>query len=220
MNSTRLWVVVASVFMAVCPTGCVHGPGSGTARQGSSFTVSLPPLKLADGEYIQSVEITIEGGRIASLNRTWDDWDMEMNWDRPGYLTLNCEARHFNAGFPSTRAFDRFIVVESNSGSLDIAATVHTASTSDTGRRENVYRLARSDLIFSPPPGASVWRTRAPFDYSPGSAKYVVQWGYDAAEIAKQLEVTAGQLSSLNPGVDLAQLKVGQVLVVSEPARK
>jgi hypothetical protein len=220
MLATRLLLGVAAAFMAVCVTGCVHGTKSDTVSHGSSFTVSLRPLKLADREYIQSVEVTIECGRIATINRTWDDWDMELIWDSPGVLAFNCKARHFSSGFPSTQEFDRFITVQVDSGSFDIMATVHTDSIDDTGRGERVYHLSRSEFTLSPRPSASVWRARAAFYHSPESKTYIVQWGYNATEIAEQLHLTVGQLSFLNPGVRLSQLNVGQVLNGSEQALK
>jgi hypothetical protein len=228
MNSARFFLIVALAVTAVCNTSCVHGTKPGAVSRGSSFTVSLPPLKLADTEYIESVEITIEGGRIATINRTWDDWDMGLQWDNPGSLTLSCRARHFSAGRQSTGDFTRIVTVEAGSpsrettksGSFDIMATVRTACPNGTGRQNREYHLVRSDLILSPPPSPSIWRTRAQFHRSPESRTYVVQWGYGATEIANQLGMTVGQLSSLNPSVDLSHLQVGQVLIVSEPAHK
>jgi hypothetical protein len=223
MNPARLLVIVASAFAAVCTTSCVHGTKPDPASRGSSFTVSLPPLDLAAEEYIQSVEVTIESGRIATIDRTWDDWDMELEWDNPEELALKCHARHFSTGFQSTQDFSRFITVQVGSLSsraFDIMATVRTASTERTGRGEREYHLGRSDLILSPKPSASIWRIRGPFSLSPESGTYIVQWGYDGAEIAKQLGITIDQLALLNPGVDLSHLKVGQVLVVSEKVRK
>jgi hypothetical protein len=228
LKSARLLVIVASAFTAVCNTSCVHGTKPDAVSRGSSFAVSLPPLKLADWEYIQSIEVTIEGGRIATINRTWDDWDMELDWDSPGDLALKCQARHFSSGFQSTQEFNRFITVQvgspscdtTGSTSFDIMATVRTGSPDGTGRGEREYHLARSELILSPRPSASIWGKRAPFYYSPESRTYIVQWGYNATEIAKQLGVAVGELSLLNPGVDLSHLKVGQVLIVSEQERK
>lgn len=220
MFAWRILLVASLVFMTAFAGGCVHRIKPAAANHGLLFTISLPPLKLAEEEYIQSVEVLVEGGRIATINRTWDDWDIGIKWDSPNLLAMNCEARHFSAGFASTREFDRFITVEAASGSFDITATVNTDSTDNTGRGERVYHLSRSDFILTPRPSASVWSSRAAFYHTPESKTYIVQWGYSAKEIAECLHLTEGQLSSLNPGVDLSQLKAGQVLNVSELERK
>ncbi len=228
MMSTRLLVMVVSIFMAVGNTGCVHAPKPDPARPGLLCTVSLPPLKLEAGESIQSVEVTIVDGRIATINRTWDDWDLALVWDSPGELELKCHARHFVSGFQSTQKFGRFITVRVGPllgdsprlTSFDIMATVRTGSTDKTGRGERDYHFSRSDIVLSPSPPVSVWRKRDPFSRPSEVGVYFVQWGYGGAEIAEHFHLTMEQLSLLNPGVDLSHLKVGQALLVSAQTRK
>jgi hypothetical protein len=228
MKSNRLLAIVASAFMAVWNTGCVHGPKADAPDHGSLCTVSLPPLELAGGEYIQSVEVTISDGHIATINRTWDDWDMKLEWDSPGDLALKCRARHFSSGFQSTRAFNRFITVQvgspacdtSRSTSFDIRATVRTDSTDKARRGEREYHFSRFDIVLSPEPNAAVCIKRDALLRTSEAGVYVVQWGHSATEIAAHFHLTVGQLSLLNPGVDLSHLRVGQRLLVSEPAAK
>src|ERR1039458_188374 len=122
---------------------------------------------------------------------------MQFTGISPVDLALKCHARHFSSGFQSTREFNRFITVQAGSPSgdttgstsFDIMATVRTDSTDRTGRGEREDHLARSELILSPRPSASIWRTRAPFYHPPESRTYIIQWGYNATEIAKQLGV-------------------------------
>ena len=221
MLSTRLMVKVSAAFMVVCAVGCVHRTKSEADSQGVLFTVSLPTLKLAGNEYIQKVDVTIYGGHIVTINRTWDDWNISIGPDsNPDDWIVFCEARHFSNGFSSTHELDRFITVKADSASFDIKADVTTERAGDPDLGDKVYHLSRTEFILSPRPNASVWKTRQAFNYSPASRKYVVQWGYDAREIVEQLHLSESQLSLFNPGVDLSQLEVGQVLNVSAPERK
>ena len=221
MSSMRLMAIVSAALMAVCVVGCVHGTKPDAARHSLLFTVSLPPLKLAENEYIQSVDVTIYGGRIATVNRTWDDWNISIGPDsNPDDWVCYCEARHFSNGFSSTHELDRFITVKADLAAFDIRAAVTTERAGVPDLGEKVYHLSRAEFILNPRPGASVWRQRAAFDHAPESHTYIVQWDYDAMEIGKRLHLTEAQLSLLNPGVDLSQLKVGQVLNVSAQVRK
>ncbi len=212
-------MTIASVLLAIGNIGCVHHSAASKPENGTSFTVSLPPLKLADGENIQSVEVKIFGGRIVSINRTWDDWNIEMYWDTPDNQIIKCEAGHFVSGVFTTHKFDRFITVEPKMDfpelpSIDISATVTTDGSGSGGRE---HHISRSEFILNPKPSAAIWRTRDPFFPGNKPGLYCVQWGYSATEIAAHFHISIGRLSVLNPGVNLANLKVGQMLYVSEP---
>jgi len=218
--STWILVIVASVLMAVCNTGCVHRPAIYAEHDGLLCTVSLPPLTLAYEEYIQSLEVTIADGRVATINQTWDDWDMELDWDSPRDLALKCHARHFSSGFQSTQAFNRFMTVQVKGTSFDIMATVRTASTDNTGRGEREYHISPSEIVLTPRPHPALWLSKEAFYRCPEDGVYIVQWGYSAREIAAQCHLSIEQLSLLNPGVDLSNLKVGQKIHVAQPSGK
>jgi hypothetical protein len=223
MNSNHLSVIIVSAFMAVCNIGCVHQNYAG--HGGPLFTVSLPPLKLAQGEYVESVEIDVLEGRIATINRTWDDWDTDLFWDSPDKMIWKSYAGHFGNGFEDTQPFSRFITVQTGSAStdlswlpsFDIMATVHTESTDNLDGKD--YKISGRELILSPKPDDSIWRKRGPW-YPDSNGVYCVQWGYSAEEIAAHFHLTMEQLSKLNPGADLSNLPVGRLLYVSEQARK
>jgi hypothetical protein len=148
----RSFLAVWVVFMAA---GCAHrlGPEPSVAQR--QVSVSFPRLEFANEEYVQSIEVEIRCGRVVSINRLLDDWDLELAWDHPGRLMLEMHARHFSSGLADLSVLDDFITVESDEVSaFTITAHVRTASTDPTGRGERTNAVSHANFMFkavSPP---------------------------------------------------------------------
>ena len=82
------------------------------------FAVSFPCVSLAKHEYIQSVEVVVRCGRIASIRHLLEDWDLELGWENPSFLKLTSQARHFSAGLASVSELVDFITVQDKATSV------------------------------------------------------------------------------------------------------
>ena len=128
--------------------GCACGPRAGAQSHGHLWNVSLPGVRLADSEYIQSFVVNIQGGRITSINRLLDDWGLELVWDRPGEHSLEYSAGHFVSGLESTADLNDFFPVEADSRlELRLTATIQTASTIPTGRPDREIAIGEKEMV-------------------------------------------------------------------------
>jgi hypothetical protein len=155
MSHPRFMKSFLAVWVAFMGAGCAHRLGPEPSMAQPQVSVSFPPLKFANQEYVQSVEVEIRCGRVVSINRLLDDWDLELAWDHPGRLMLEMHARHFSSGLADLSVLDDFITVESDEVSaFTITAHVRTASTDPTGRGERTNAVSHANFMFkavSPP---------------------------------------------------------------------
>ena len=79
-------IPLVSVLLAL--SGCAHQPKLATSGAHRYLSVSFPRVKLAEHEYIQSVEVFVRCGRIVSIERLLDDWDLEVQWDNSPFGSL------------------------------------------------------------------------------------------------------------------------------------
>ena len=139
------------LLLLVVMTGCITKQAAESCPGGATFLVSLPEIKLADEEYIQSVEVEIRCGCVVSINRFLDDWDTEVTWDHPGLLFVRCQARHFSAGFSNTGALAQFITARgSDECSMRVTAKVITSSTEPTGRPDREIAIGPKEMVLIP----------------------------------------------------------------------
>jgi hypothetical protein len=160
MTIVHLWRGIFLGSVALALGACAHPPArkAGTAPQ--CFSVSFPNVTLAASEYIESVEVVVRCGRIESIKRLLDDWDLKVEWDNPDLLKLNMIARHFSTGLPNTDQLKEFIIVRESADNgcynavgkpgMNITATLLTQKTDPAGGGERKYEFSQTDLILKP----------------------------------------------------------------------
>jgi hypothetical protein len=141
------FVFVLLVGLFFWATGCVSQPPTQKLQ-----TVSFSDVKLEKYEYIQSVEVSITRGHVASVNRLLDDWETDVHWDNPGLKIVDLQAGHFSSGLASIHKLDGFISIIPDDSYFDIKATLITKSCDPTGRTPRRIFLNRSQLILTPQP--------------------------------------------------------------------
>ncbi|MEO8426173.1 MAG: hypothetical protein ABI651_03590 [Verrucomicrobiota bacterium] len=139
--------------MAFVLGGCAHKPMPQSGAAHHYLSVSFPRLKLTESEYIQSVEVIVRCGRIVSIGRLLNDWDLEVQWDNPSFLKLRTQARHFSAGLPNVNQLADFITVEETADpdcfsfvgkkGMTVTATLFTDMTDPPGGGVRKYSFPR-----------------------------------------------------------------------------
>ena len=142
--------------------GCAHRQMPQGGRSLQTLAVSLPVIKLAKDEYIESVELAVCCGRIVAIQSLLDDWDLEVRWDSPDLVKISTLARHFPAGRKSVDAFAGFITVSELPGKdcfnapgkrgMRVTATVvtDTASPDGTGPGPRKYEFSEREMVLKP----------------------------------------------------------------------
>lgn len=129
-------------LLACLLCGCSQRATPQYAIAENTASLSFPTLKLESDEFIQSIDLEIRGGRVASINQLLDDWDLELAWDNPGLLVLRMNARHFSAGLADLRLLNKFITLENQPGeALRLSAKLVSSSTDPTGRADRTYEI-------------------------------------------------------------------------------
>ncbi len=128
---------------------------SGVAPQ--CLSVSFPHVNLAEFEYIESIKLIIGCGRIESVQRLLDDWDLKIQWDNPQMLILTMFAGHFPSGLPNIDELADFIIVRESAGAncynavgkkgMNITATLYTDKAGAVVGAERKYEFSQSELI-------------------------------------------------------------------------
>jgi hypothetical protein len=130
--------------------GCSQRATTQYAMAQETTSLSFPTLKLEPDEFIQSIDLEIRGGRVASINQLLDDWDLELAWDNPGLLVLRMNARHFSAGLADLRLLNKFITLENQPGeALRLSAKLVSSSTDPTGRADRTYEIPHPQLMLT-----------------------------------------------------------------------
>ncbi len=109
------------------------------------YRVFFPPIKLAsaDGERIDSIEITMSRGRFRAIGMIPNDWSVEVVSPMSEKTVLRANAGHGSSALWSVGDLDGSITVSVEEAScFDIVATV--------GTTETEHHFTRSDLILEP----------------------------------------------------------------------
>jgi hypothetical protein len=231
IDRTRRFVRALSLLLAglsIMLAGCAHGPTSPGWRAGQFLTVSLPQVTLATNESIQSVELEIQSGMLATINCVPLDWSIQLRWDSPSVILLSFTAGHFVSGLTGTRGLDGFISVQAGDPSQFEIATrllIGIAGRESPDCRTNV--LTQSDLVLKPcsrpqngsplhtmPPEFMEKRIVPPPRASAGADYMVSTKGESFATVAKLHGISLSDLLALNPGSSDGPLRVGQKIRV------
>ena len=137
-----------------------HGSLERTSSDRRLFAVSLSHVNLAENEYIQSVEVVVRCGRIVSIRRLLNDWDLEVQWDSLSLVKLTTQARHFSAGQGNVNKFADFITVEATTDpdcdsfagkmGMSVTATVSTDMAGPLWGKVKKYELSEKEMILKP----------------------------------------------------------------------
>jgi len=135
--------IAFSIFLLTCMTGCVSHREALTA--GHRYRLFFPHIALAtaDGERIESVEVTVSCGRFRALTIIPDDWSAEVVSPSSEHTTLRASAGHGSSTLWSIRDLDGAITVSVEELScFEITATVGTTASE--------HRFTRSELVLKP----------------------------------------------------------------------
>ncbi len=121
-------------------------------------TVSFSPVKLARGEFIQGISLTLKSCRIVTIGKIPNDWDLALRWEAGNSSTLKGTPGHFASGLSSLKQLDGFITIQFVSGNkaaqqlgpFEIQATVTLEKTIPAGGASRTLSFSRSDLILRP----------------------------------------------------------------------
>jgi hypothetical protein len=132
-----------SIFLLTCMTGCASYRE--TLVAGHRYRLFFPHIVLAtaDGERIESVEVTVSCGRFRAFTVIPDDWSADVVSPMSEQTTLRASAGHGSSTLRSIRDLDGAIAVSvEESSCFEITATVGTTASE--------HRFTRSDLILKP----------------------------------------------------------------------
>ena len=133
------------LFFGVLVLGASCATHHDALTTGHRYRVFFPAIELAsaDGERIESIEITMSCGRFRSMAAIPSDWSAEVVSPVSEQTTLMASAGHGASTMRNMQGLDGAITVSVEDAScFDISATVGTTSTE--------HRYARSDLILRP----------------------------------------------------------------------
>jgi hypothetical protein len=136
-------ILIFTVLFLECVIGCATHRE--TLLSDHRYRVIFPPIKLAtaEGERIQSVEVTVTCGSFDALSVIPDDWSVEVVSPVSERTTLRTSAGHGSSTLWSLRDLDGAIAVSVKDLScFDITATVGTTA--------GEHRFTRSDLVLRP----------------------------------------------------------------------
>ena len=136
-------ILLLSIFLLACVAGCASR--SDAVMSGHRYGLFFPhtPLATADGERIESVEITVACGRFRALTVIPDDWSVEVVSPMSEKTIFRAYAGHGSSTLWSIRDLDGAITVSVEEAScFDITATVSTTVSE--------HRFTRLDLFLKP----------------------------------------------------------------------
>ena len=124
----KLQLLAVFIALVLVMSGCVNSPEHARRLQ-----VNFPQVKLDKGEYIQDVEVKINFGVVACINRPIEDWNYSVTWDNPDQQIVSLNAGHFSSGLDDIRQLDGFITiaVQPNDKNLLRVETVLTTENTD-----------------------------------------------------------------------------------------
>lgn len=143
LSQTRCLSVLFSIALLACASGCSSHHYS--LKTGHQYRLFFPDITLAiaDGERIESVEVTVSCGRFRALSVIPKDWSANVVSPMSEETTLQASAGHGATTLWSIRELDGAITVSVEEVScFEITATVRTTTTQ--------HRFTRSDLVLRP----------------------------------------------------------------------
>lgn len=141
---------ISPVFLALLigttliSTGCYHPE---VVRK---LSLAFPEVKLAPDETIQKVKVILQNGKIVTVNRMFDDWDLNAGWDDPATQKAELQAGHFVSGLTNIRDLDDFLTVASANSNFDITVILFAESPDPAGRPPRQITLSRDELVLRP----------------------------------------------------------------------
>ncbi|MGH7992138.1 MAG: LysM peptidoglycan-binding domain-containing protein [Limisphaerales bacterium] len=214
-------------------TGCADAPISQEWRAGDFVLVSFPEVTLAKNEYIESVEVEVQDGMIATINWIPQDWSIDLQWDNPELSLLSLSAGHFPSGLTSARDLNGFITVQTGHPTrFEIKARLLTEIASPTNPECRTNVLTQSRLILRPvsrPQNLSRMHVMSPefmqkyippLPFVNQAGQYVVRKGDSLAAIAELYGLSMSELLAMNPGLKEVQPKAGQLIRVRKNEQK
>src|SRR3954470_978520 len=144
--------ITCSVVLLLALTSCSHDPTTPPASA-RLLTISFPNLPLAENEYIQSITLEFDSGRVVSLNPMPSDWSATLHWNNTNCCSLTAEAGHFSNGLRSLRQLDRVItVLAGHPTRFEIRATTTAQSLGNETNEgsERTFDLTEKDLRLEP----------------------------------------------------------------------
>ncbi len=230
---TCLTLIVVLAGLALCLAGCSCAAPTQGWQAEDFLSVSFPPVKLATDEYIESVELELQDGMIATINWIPPDWHLDARWDTPNLTLLNLWARHFGSGLTSGRDLDGFITVQAGHPTrFEVKARLLTEIPNPTEPKCRTNFFTQSNLIFRPvsrPENLSrshVMEVEFLKKYTPPPpfvterGEHVVRRGDSLASIAKLYGLSISELTALNPGLQGEEVKVGQLIRIRKNQRE
>jgi hypothetical protein len=143
------------VFAVGILCGCAHTPTSSDSHY--FRTVSLPPIALADGERIESVEVVISCARFRAINRIPNDWSVEVVSPVSEVSTFKATAGHGSTSLWSGSDLDDFVTIMiCEPDCFDIKAKVGIF----VGEHERTVSFGRSGLVMKTSANKSPQETR------------------------------------------------------------
>ncbi len=135
--------VASSIVLLACMSGCASN--SEALRTGHRYRLFFPSITLdtANGERIESVEVTVSCGRFRALTVIPNDWSAEVVSPMSDETILRASAGHGATTLWNMRDWDGTIIISVEDAScFNISATVGTTASQ--------HAFNRSDLILSP----------------------------------------------------------------------
>jgi hypothetical protein len=140
VDDTKMRALAISTVSLACLSGCAfHSKG---LRTGDRYRLFFPPITLAtaDGERIESVEVTMSCGRFRSLTDIPSDWSAHVISPVSEVTTLQAIAGHGSTTLWSMQDWNGSISISvEDACCFDVTAVVGTTASK--------HRFARSDLI-------------------------------------------------------------------------
>lgn len=202
-----------------------------SSATGGFFSVAFPEVKLAENEYIESVEVAVQAGMIATMNWIPPDWSIELYWDTPELTRLTLQAGHFPAGLTNAKLLDGFITVDAGHPTrFEVKATLLTEIPHPEEPISRTHVFNHSQLVLKPvsrPSHLSRSHVMPPEfreAYIPpppqvnAQGQYVVRKGDTLESIAALHGLSLPALRGLNPGLHADHLVTGQLLRVRKAA--
>jgi LysM domain len=238
---TRLltWLLIVGMLHAF--TGCNRNSAP-LQSTGQPMTVSFPAVVLADKQLIQSLELTLEFGRVIAINHVPQDWQVELRWSDRYCIGLKCYAGHFSAGLSSVKELDGCVTVLAGHPSkldirADLAAEILSLSEATETKNQDAgtFTFSRSELGLKPVSQIKQLQTIAPsvllappewlgksepapaLRHANSDGIYIVRKDDTVELIARSFGLTIRDLVSLNPDWRAAQLLIGQTIKVIRP---
>jgi hypothetical protein len=116
------------------------------------YSVSFPHVRLKTdcGERIDSINVVVQCGRFAAINRIPDDWSAEVVSPVSEETKLTMTAGHGSTALSQQEELDGFatvLVLEEAQSCFNISASIKASCYEGGGYRERTLRFSRKQLV-------------------------------------------------------------------------